>query len=265
MVAVTYDDATPATWAARSMLERLEARGAITNKVPRRPYTGPVELRVIEEALGGSSTAPLEPQGAVLLSEAWGEDAEAARIVGEIQTAIEDGMSPDQIAVVYRSPAARIGRLSRELAQAGIEAEWDMRVPFAQSGLGRALLGALRFESSRERDRVDLLRSPYSPAPAALADAADAHVRASRRVSVDEMEEWIRTQDRGAARFVRSIRTAAAAVGTDAAVLRWRTIVDSMMGSAWRTTMAADTGLITDASAARALSLIHISEPTRPY
>ncbi len=251
VISLTFDESVSATWATRALVERLSRSG--TREVTAgRSYTAPAELRALETALGGPPPTPLAPAGAIVISEAWGEDAEAARIVRETQDAIADGIPPGRIAIVYRDPAIHMRTLATAFAEAGIAVEWDLRVPITHSGLGRALLAALRFEASGHTNQIDLLRSPYSPVAADVADALDVRARQTQMLPLPEMERWLAARDPEGAAFVRFLRRALLATGTADGVAAWHRVVNGMLGCAWRDARKPDPALLLDADAARA-------------
>lgn len=252
LVGLTHDRAVLATAAARETVERLGRIGVVTVLEPRSAAGSPLELVGIERTLGGAPADPLRAEGSVLLSEAWGEESEAARIVREIQDAIELGFRPGDIAVVYRD-ARHLPALRSALQEACLPAEYDLRVPFRTSGLGRALLLLLEIvgPAATYDQLMDLLRSRYGPGSEASMDALDAYARRNRVRDLSAVEGWLRRYDRRCAAFLRQARSAAWDTDSVRSERRWYAIVNEMMRRAHQGRTVAETDLVLDAAAAR--------------
>lgn len=256
VISLTYDRAVPATEAALALVSRLSEHGTVEHVVAQRRRSEPEELIAIEQACGGRARQPIAARGAVVVSEAWGEMAEAARIVREIQDARAAGIPPGSIAVVFRDPTPHLRALRLALAEAGIAAEWDVQVPFERTGFGKATLALLQV-GSRAADRVtwmDAMRSPYSPAPPALLDRLDAYVR-SNRISDDEAGRVLNARLDGAAgRFLASVEAACEGLGEEGSEEQWHGIAMGMLGRAYpRGDVLALDGML-DCAAARVLA-----------
>lgn len=234
VVTVTYDPAVPATEAAAPLVTRLSAAGTTEHVAIRRPRAEPADLMAIEQMYGGRPPRPVAAGSAVVVSEAWGEMAEASRVVSEIQDAQAAGIPLDSIAVVFRDPAPHIRLLRLALAEAGISAEWDVQVPFEQTGFGRATLALLQVGSS-VADRVtwmDVMRSPYTPASSASLDELDAHVR-RERIGKGDAGRFLTDHAGGeAARFIRAARKACESLGGDSSEQQWHAVAMEMLGRA---------------------------------
>lgn len=268
-VCLTYDPEVPATVSARELVERLAAYGSEERAVSDGP-PGNRELQRVEREFGRAGASPTGEIGSVILSEAWGEAAEAARIAREVQDAIADGTKPGAIAVVFRDAAPHIYELRLAFEEAGIAAEFDARVPFHLTGLGRVLLTLLSFgaEGTTHGQLMDVLRSPYSPADDATLDAVDAHVRRSTAVSPRFVERWMRGQQPEAAAFLRDVRRACADVSGPEAENMWYRLVSGMLRRARLGVVSSDSEVLLDAAAARVflqavqgLSALHEGAP----
>lgn len=251
-VGLTFDEAVPATGAAATAVERLGATGRVTT-LPARPLgeASPEFLR-IERMLGSAGTGEIEATGCVRLSEAWGEESEAAGIVREIQDALTDGIQAGEIAVVFRD-ARHLPALRTALEEVGLPAEYDLRVPLRASGLGRALLLLLAVcGSSGTYDQLlDLLRSRYGPGSATTMDDLDAYARRKHSCDLPTAEAWLRRHDNESAGFLAQARAARRDTGSLKSERRWFALVAAMMRRAHGSRADAEIDLMLDAAAAR--------------
>jgi len=254
-VSLTYDPAVPATEAAAGLVSRLSGTATVQHVVSERARSEPAELIAIERSYGGVPSSPVEARGAVIVSEAWGELAEASRVVREIQDARAAGIPLESIAVVFRDPAPHIRMLRLALAEAAIAAEWDVQVPFERTGFGKAVL-ALLLVGCSAADRVtwmDLMRSPYSPAPTAVLDGLDAYAR-SGCISEDEAGRVLTERAVGeAARFIREISDACGSLAEEGSEQRWHAMAMGMLGRAHPRGFALTVDGMLDCAAARVL------------
>ena len=252
VIGLTYDRAVPATAAVEEAVDRFGRLGAITRLEPRSLADGPRELVGIERTLGDGGSEPTVSTGSVLLSEAMGEESEAARIVREIQDAQELGLALGDVAVVYRD-ARHVPALRAALREAGIQAEYDLRLPFHTSGLGRAilLLLAVAGPTGTYEQLLDLLRSRYGPGSETSMDALDAHARRNRAHDIAVAEAWLRHHDRECAAFLRQLRLASGELDSARSERRWYGIVTTMMRRAHEGRAVAQIDLMLDAAAAR--------------
>ncbi|MRR12676.1 hypothetical protein EG835_09515, partial [bacterium] len=180
IASLVYDPVVPATSCAHEQVTRLAALAGASSVTLGRRDEPRTELGRLASALGTTGSADVETTGEVVLSQSWGRSAEAARIVCEVQTAMSDGMQPGEIAVVLREVGRHLSHLGQAFAEAGLPVEFDARVPFSATALGRTLTLLLKLESLGHADIVDLLASPYTQAPSALVDEYDAFVRRTR-------------------------------------------------------------------------------------
>lgn len=245
LLALTYSPEAPATSAARPLVERLLVQA---KEVRLGPPAGerPAELERLARRLGTAGDAEVTASGAVVLSEAWGRDAEAARIVREVQEAISVGIEPASIAVVFRDAASHLREMRAAFADAGIPMAADVQLSYSGIPFGRALLLALRVVSLSHNALLDLLRSPYSPASAEVLDAYDAHARGSRETGLGSALRWFGRHERDTADFLHQLRRALSARAVDEAERRWYAIVSEMLARA-----AGSADLYADAAAAR--------------
>lgn len=225
---LTYDPGLPATQAAGQLVERL---GVLGEHLHLRPAQETSELSRLAIAFTAPSRPPLVTEGAVRLSEARGRAAEVGRITREVQEAQADGYAPEHIVIAFRDSGSYLHEMRRALVEAHIPAAFDARVPFSGTPLGRTLLALLQVDSLSHNQLVDLLRSPYSPAPRELLDAFDAYVRTTRRNGIDRAIRWFESKDPSTAAFLRKARRAHAASGEDNH-RRWYGIASELLARA---------------------------------
>lgn len=253
MLTLTYVPELPATLAAEPLIERLITHGAtLHNSIPSIEEV-PLELAQLEGSLGRAGGSRLRAEGAVILSEAWGEQSEAARITAEVQNALAGGVHPGDIAVVFRDAASHLRELRLAFAEAEVLAEYDVTVPFKASGLGRLLLGILEIRGAdlSHRRLMDLLRSPYSPLTHESLDALDAAARRARGGGAGFSRRWGAAHDPVVSSFLEEMLAAARAVAGEAAERRWYALISGMLSRA--RLGQSDTALdaLLDAAAAR--------------
>ena len=149
---------------ARAVLHHLE-RHLFTAEAPRRALPEPID--------GGALHA-------VTLLEAGGERAEAELVASEILALTRGGVPGEEIAVLYRSPAA-VGLVARVLSQYGVRVAGSGEVALAQTTLGRALLAAARCawlpDEAAPDDLIAYLRAPGLLDGPETADRLDALAR----------------------------------------------------------------------------------------
>ncbi len=122
------------------------------------------ELSVLADGLFSEVTA-IPAGDAVRFSYAEGFEAEAHRIAEEVRhaLAVSDNTCEDgSVAVVFRHPERHFRSLKEAFDEAGIEAEYDIRLPLGQTTFGAAVLSLMQFLVSGERDLLlSLIKSPY--------------------------------------------------------------------------------------------------------
>ncbi len=253
LVGLTYDPGVPATASAGPLADRLSQAGTACVLQPRSDDGVPGELTRIERSFGLPGAPDVRADGAVVLSEAWGEAAEAGRITREVQDSLREGVSPGRVAIVFRDPAAHARALRSMLDEAGIPAEYDMSVPLLSTGLGRALLMLLELGEpcASYEQLLDVLRSPFGPASDAVLDELDAHARRTRSRDPQAAEAWLRRHSPEDATFISEARRAHRDAGTGSSERRWYRLVAGMMRRAHGSEASTDPDLVMDAAAAR--------------
>jgi ATP-dependent helicase/DNAse subunit B len=127
-----------------------------------------LERALFEDARTGAVPAG----GAVRLLEGGGERAELELVAEEIATLLRRGLAPAEIAVAHRSPSAIAELLGEVFRAQGIPYVLERRVRFADTALGRALLGLLAVACEQDAALGDLL-AWLRAAPSEQADLAD--------------------------------------------------------------------------------------------
>ena len=133
----------------------------------------------LERSLLESGAARVEAGSAVRLLQGGGERAELELVAAEIASLLREGVPPEEIAIVARSPASIAELLAEVLSAAGIPFALAQRHPLSSSAIGRALLGVLRCAggSGEASDLLAWLRAPGVLEQLQLADALEIRLR----------------------------------------------------------------------------------------
>jgi len=184
---VTYEDR--AALAARATLrEELRARGGALTDDPKpdSANTDSPALFHIERSflVDGADRQPLD-RGLALM-EAAGERGQAEQIGAEIARLLCEGTSPDEIAVVVRTPDRDGPLYEAVLAGMGIPVAVDATIPIRETAVGRGLAALLRIASGRgtAEDVIAFVRTPG----AARASDVDWLERRIRRAAISGAE-----------------------------------------------------------------------------
>ncbi len=122
--------------------------------------------------------------GAVRLLEGGGERAELELVAEEIAGLLRDGTPPAEIAVAHRAPATIAELLGEVFAARGIPYALERRVRFADTALGRALLGALTAACEPDAELEPLLAWLRAPGVLEDPDLADELEARARRAGI---------------------------------------------------------------------------------
>ncbi len=136
----------------------------------------------LERSLLESGTGRVGAGSAVRLLQGGGERAELELVALEIASLLGEGIAPDEIAIVARSPGSVAELLSEVLTAAGIPFALQRRLPISSSAIGRALLGVLRCAGGAGGEASDLLawlRAPGVLEQPQLADSLERRLRRS--------------------------------------------------------------------------------------
>jgi PD-(D/E)XK nuclease superfamily len=177
---------------------------------PRAEYYAPssrTALSHLERSLFEPLQADAEPVpagaervpagAAVRLLEGGGERAELELVAAEIGGLLSEGLAPEEIAVLVRTPGISLELLAEVFAAAAIPFSLRRRRPFGDTAIGGALLGLLRSvpavagtdadggeqQAGELGDLLAWLRAPGLLEQPALADSLEVSARRSGAVS----------------------------------------------------------------------------------
>jgi ATP-dependent helicase/DNAse subunit B len=230
-VALTFSEQIPATAAAADLVARLSGHGE-TIVCREDGHVETAELHRIRAYLGSLGSPAVGASGAVILSEAWGMEAEAARIVAEVQDALAAGIDAESIAVVFRDAGRAVFELRRAFGEAAIPVAFDTRIAFGTTPLGRVLLLLLGQGANAHAHVLDVLRSPYSPSTNEVLDRFDAQTRSGGLAGSTSPIAWFSRHHPETAAFLRSVERARTATVAHAES-RWYALVNEMLRRSW--------------------------------
>lgn len=230
-LSLPWEPGLPAAAAVEPLALRLTALGTAVSADPGS-YTAVPELARLDRGLFAQPD-PHPAEGAVDLFVAQGPDAEAVAVARVVLEHIGAGMRPEEIAVVFRDPGRHLRVLRRAFQDAGILADFDVRLPAAELPLGRALMHLWAFvgQGMSRVDLVAFLRTPFSGADPEFVDDLDVRWRAAR---VDEGESLMGGL-RGcpvALSHVRAAQSLVAAKVDATSLARWKELADGLLVSA---------------------------------
>ncbi len=142
---------------------------------------------------------PVRAGDAITLLQGGGERAELELVAAEAARLIgEEGVAPDEIAVVLRKPAEHAALLAEVFGAFGVPVALDRRVALGHTPLGRGLLGLLRcaLADGTAEDLLAYLRTPGLLQRPELADRLEARARKEGARSAEaarglwEQERW---------------------------------------------------------------------------
>ncbi|MEA2222339.1 MAG: hypothetical protein QOH83_715 [Solirubrobacteraceae bacterium] len=142
---------------------------------------------------------PVDPGAAVTLLQGGGERAEIELVGAEVARLIrEEGIAPEEIAVVLRAPADHAALLTEVFGGLGVRLALDRRVPFGHTPLGRGLVALARcaLPDGSAEDLLAYLRTPGLLQHAELADRLETRARQEGARTADaaralwEQERW---------------------------------------------------------------------------
>ncbi|HET6350623.1 MAG TPA: PD-(D/E)XK nuclease family protein [Coriobacteriia bacterium] len=174
-VTLTWDEGFAPTAALDALVAELAAD--TVTRLSTGPYNTPDELRKVSDALFGAALT-LEPAGPVIMGAAEGESAQANLVVDAVEEALRDGVPSDRIVVALRSPNRHYRHLRRALADAAIEADFDVDLKLVDTAFGSAVTEALAAALHTDANAaMAALRTPYSGLDAEAARRLEARVR----------------------------------------------------------------------------------------
>jgi hypothetical protein len=184
-VSLTYEPGRPALAARGPVVEALRSLAGSVRQLEsldeHYEQGARAALHHLERNLFEPVSERIDPGDAVVLLEAGGERAEAELIAAEVLAAVRDGVPPDEIVVVCRSPARSGALLERALADNGLRSTSERTVPLGHTALGRGLLalGRCAVDDGRDagpQDLLDYLRTLGVCEPPELVDQLAATV-----------------------------------------------------------------------------------------
>lgn len=185
-IGLTYERGLAATEMAEPLVGRLISAGALVEHCAVDGAAN--ELTHVEGSLysGGEIT----PTGMVAFVEADGPEAEISSVAEQVARAVREGTAPERVAVVFRRTHERLHRLESALAARGMDAEFDIALPFTATPYGAALSSLLSLVLSGAGGRealVAYLKSPYADVTSERVDELDRQWRRSGATDVHRM------------------------------------------------------------------------------
>ncbi|HKP22021.1 MAG TPA: hypothetical protein VJT68_10915, partial [Thermoleophilaceae bacterium] len=140
-----------------------------------RPALHHIERRLFEDEPGGTA----DPGRAVSFHSAGGERAEVELVAKRLIELLRAGVTPGDVAVVFRDPTAYSSLLEQVFGAYGIQYSIDRTLPFGHTGLGRGLLALIRAAgpAGTADDLLAYLRTPGLLRNPGFADSLEAEVR----------------------------------------------------------------------------------------
>jgi ATP-dependent helicase/DNAse subunit B len=190
--------------------ETIEALRPLATEVVELPatadhYAAPalhhLERRLFEPPEDGALFDALAPEidparPAIVLMEGGGERAELELVAAEVARMVrEDGIAPEEIAVVARDVQAIAPQLRRVFAAAGVPLALERRAVFGHTPLGAGLIALVRCAllDGTAEDLLTWLRTPGLLHEPALADRLEATARQEgARTAAAARELWER-------------------------------------------------------------------------
>lgn len=194
-VSLAYEPGRVVFAGRAAAFERLRPLAdAHTELKPRADYyaAGSREaLHHIERSLLTDDPTRVAAGDVVRLLEGGSPRAELELVAGEVRALLDTGVPPAEIAIVHRSPEKIAGLLGEVLVAFDIPFSMRHRVRFADTAIGRALLGLLRC-AAKDGEPADLLawlRAPGALDRPELADRLEADARRAGALSAERARE----------------------------------------------------------------------------
>jgi ATP-dependent helicase/DNAse subunit B len=150
-------------------------------------------LAHLERNLFETGAPRVDPAGAIALLQGGGERAELELIARRVAALLAGGMPAEEVAVLVRRPAGSAALVGEIFTAAGIPFAMPLVRSFADTALGRALIGLLRCVPAadgrapgRPADLLAWLRAPGRLERPELADALERDVRRRGFRSVEQ-------------------------------------------------------------------------------
>ncbi|MBW3653646.1 MAG: hypothetical protein KY433_08645 [Actinobacteria bacterium] len=123
---------------------------------------------------------PVDPGAAITLLQGGGERAELELVAAEAARLVrEEGVAPEEIAVVLRRPGEHAALLGEVFGAFGLRVALERKVAFGHTPLGRGLVGLARCAgpAARADDLIAYLRTPGRVREQGLVDRLEARAR----------------------------------------------------------------------------------------
>src|SRR6202046_1592466 len=101
-------------------------------------------LHHLERSLFAGAIERVDPGPAVRLLEGGSPRAELELVAGEIRALLDEGIQPEEIAIVHSAPQTIAAQAGEVLADFNVPHSLQTSTPFSHTTLGRASLGILR-------------------------------------------------------------------------------------------------------------------------
>jgi ATP-dependent helicase/DNAse subunit B len=160
---------------------------------PRAQHYAPssrAALGHLERSLFEPGAVRVDAGVAVRLLEGGGERAELELVAREIAVLVEQGMAPEEIAVLVRRSGTSLDLLEEIFSAAGLPFALQRRRPLGDTAIGRAIVGLLRCVPARDGspagelgDLLAWLRAPGLLEHVALADSLELRARRAGALS----------------------------------------------------------------------------------
>jgi ATP-dependent helicase/DNAse subunit B len=136
-------------------------------------------LHHLERCLFEDGDGRVDPGAAVSFHSAGGERAEVELVAARLLHLLREGVTPGDVAVVFRDPMPYSSLLEQVFGAYGIPYSIDRRLRFGHTGLGRGLLALIRAAgpAGTAEDLLTYLRTPGALRVPGFADTLEAEVR----------------------------------------------------------------------------------------
>src|SRR4051794_7877130 len=182
-VSLPYERGRPAFRAVAPLFERLRGLADRHVELPAISEWYADESRAalhhLERGLFEAGGERLDPGPAVRMFAAGGARAEIEQVAAEVLALLRGGVSPGDVAVVFRDPKRYASLVEQVFDAYGVPFSIDRYVPFGHTALGRGLLALLRCATPRgtAEDLLAYLRTPGRLERPRIADRLEADVR----------------------------------------------------------------------------------------
>lgn len=201
-VSLPYEPGRVAFAGRAATFQRLAPlANAHTELTARAEYYAPGSreaLHHLERSLLSDDARRVEPGDALRLLEGGSPRAEIELVAGEVRALLDAGVRAEEIAIVHRSPDTIAGLIGEVLEDFDIPYALRRRVKFADTAIGRGLLGLLRCAvgDGELADLLAWLGAPGVLEHPELADRLEASARrhgvrdSARSRALWEAEHW---------------------------------------------------------------------------